>query len=396
MPSHLINFDQAATSFPKAPPVAAAVHQFLAEQGLNVGRGDYQAATELAQTVYRCRRQLAALFGERDAKRLIFSSGVTMSLNQIALGLLRPGDTVITSSMEHNSVLRPLHRLAQRGLRLIIVPAESDGCLDPERVEEAYAKERRLGHKIRAGFFTAASNLTGSRQPLQEIGQISRRYDAFYIIDAAQALGSFSLAQSELRADAFCFPGHKGLLGPQGIGGMLLSERLAETLEPVIAGGTGSYSQELEMPERLPDRFEAGTLNLPGIVGLAAALDWLQENLESGEHRLESIYAHKIQLTAYFLERLQELELPIRILGPREAERQVGVVALDIRPQDAAELATWLDDFQILTRVGLHCAPLAHETVGTYPQGAIRFSFGYANTPAEIDQALDVMMRYFA
>ncbi|MDO5737874.1 MAG: aminotransferase class V-fold PLP-dependent enzyme [Eubacteriales bacterium] len=384
----MINFDQASSSFPKAPPVPEAVYRYLKEGAFNLGRGDYQAASSIAETVYNCRLQLARLVGLEDPRQVILNAGITYSLNQIVLALIEPGDTVLCSSMEHNSVLRPLNQ--QKAAQTVIIEADSEGFIPAESLEAKLLELEEKGQKPKAAFFTAASNVSGTIQDLASMGKILKKYGVYFIVDSAQALGSCDLDITKLQAQAICFTAHKGLLGPQGLGGVFLDKEFASILKPVIAGGTGSFSQSLQMPDNLPDRFEAGTLNLPAIAGLNAALSWLLE-----ADKLEQIQAHKNELKNEFIAGIEELNCPeFEILGPSDRSRQVGVVSLTTGEIDPSALANFLAEREVLTRVGLHCAPLAHKSLGSFPQGTIRFSFGYANSKSEITKVCEYIREY--
>ena len=376
-----IYLDQACTSFPKAPGTAEAVFRYMTECGSNVSRGGYAEAYSAEELIYDTRMQLCRLFGgktEQDPKNVIFTKNVTESLNILIKGLLRPGDHVLVSSMEHNAVMRPLVQLAKRGVRFDRIPCAADGSMDPAEAEKL------IGPATKAVIMLHASNVCGTVLPVTEIGAVCRKHGIRFILDTAQTAGVLPVCMETLGADAIAFTGHKGLLGPQGTGGFLIRDGLASELEPLIAGGTGSISHTEEIPDFLPDRFEAGTLNLPGIAGLHAALEWLLAQPEG------SIAAHEKRLTAIFLEKMEEPEAEglIRIVGKHGTEGRVGVVSILPLCMDPAELAFRLDDqYGIAVRVGLHCAPAAHKTLGTWPTGTVRFSFGISNTEAEAEEA---------
>ncbi|MDO5734279.1 MAG: aminotransferase class V-fold PLP-dependent enzyme [Eubacteriales bacterium] len=405
--TQIINLDQASSSFPKAPPVAEAVFNYLQNGAYNVGRGDYQPAFALGAELFSCRRNLARLIQLDDIRRIIFTPGITFSLNLLTLGLLEPKDIVITTTMEHNSVLRPLREAESKGVDLRIVAADESGIVPLEAIKAEIAAAvkaaEKTGGRFRACFMTAASNVCGAIQPYAEVGAALASTEAFFILDSAQLLGSRDFDFKTSRVDALCFTGHKALLGPQGIGGLALSPRLAAELKPVFSGGTGSFSALERMPDKLPDRFEAGTLNLPGIVGLNAALNWLLAPSEpalpghKAGTRLAQVIAHKEELTRYFIEGLKKLRIPgLRILGPGKPEQQVAVVALSGTCADLALVADYLAEAGVLTRVGLHCAPLAHRSLNSFPEGALRFSFGYATSLEELDRALELIEAYYA
>ncbi len=371
-----IYFDQASTSFPKAPGVAKAMYDYLTNLGINVNRGCYEDAYAAEETVFNTRRLLAQLFHFPQAKNVIFTGNITQSLNMLLKGLLRPGDHVLVSSMEHNAVMRPLVQLSRTGITFDRIPCNQDGTMILEKVESM------ITPSTKAIITLHASNVCGTHMPLAELGDICHRHHLFFLVDTAQTAGIFPLDMEKLHIDGLAFTGHKGLRGPQGTGGFLVSDQLSDQMEPLISGGTGSVSHTEEVPAFLPDRFEPGTPNLPGIFGLHAAL----ESLTSSS--MEQIRTKELSLTGYFLEKLMELdpfEKHIRIIGKRDLSMRSAVVSIQTLDEDMASVAWHLDnDHHIMTRVGLHCAPNAHKTLGTYPSGTIRFSFGSENTKDEI------------
>lgn len=376
--------DNASTSFPKPACVAEAVYAYMTQMGTNAGRGEYAAAFGTDDLVFGAREKLCELLGGEDPSCVVFTRNVTEALNLVLKGSLRAGDHVVVSSMEHNAVMRPLAQLAARGVEFSRVPCAPDGTLDAADVE------RYLRQNTRMIVITHASNVCGTVLPFAEVGRIARSRGIRFVVDAAQSAGVLPVSLRDLGADAVCFTGHKGLLGPQGIGGAVLTREFAQGIEPLVAGGTGSASSSEEMPDFLPDALEAGTLNLPGIAGLSAALDWV------AERGTESILAHERRLAAAFIEGLSGLEArgAVRIVGLRGAEGRTGVVSVQTPGRELAEVAHELDArFGIQVRVGLHCAPAAHKTLGTFPTGTIRFSFGWANTEADVERALAALER---
>lgn len=379
-----IYLDQASTSFPKAPGTAEAVARFMTECGCNIGRGGYAGAYTAEEMVYDTRVQLCRLLGGKgtppDPKQVVFTRNVTESLNVLIKGLLRPGDHVLVSSMEHNAVMRPLVQTEKKGVRFTRVPCRPDGSMDPAELE------KRIEPSTRAVVMIHGSNVCGTVLPAAETGAICRRHGIRFILDTAQTAGVLPIDMEAMGIDAVAFTGHKGLLGPQGTGGFLIREDMAAETEPLIAGGTGSISHLEEVPDFLPDRFEAGTLNLPGIAGLHASLAWLAAQPEG------SVLAHELRLAERFLRRMEELEAEglVRVPGKHDMKDRLGVVPVVPLGMDPAELADRLDtEHGIATRVGLHCAPAAHRTLGTWPAGAVRFSFGVFNTEAEADEAAE-------
>lgn len=372
-----IYFDQASTSFPKAPGVAKAMYAYLTSLGTNVNRGCYEDAYAAEETVFNTRKLLAQLFHFPLTKNVILTGNITQSLNMLLKGLLRPGDHVLVSSMEHNAVMRPLVQLSRDGISFDRIPCRRDGTMILEQAEAM------IRPSTKAIITLHASNVCGTHMPLAELGDICRRHHLFFLADTAQTAGIFPLDMEQLHIDGLAFTGHKGLRGPQGTGGFLISKQLSDQMEPLISGGTGSVSHTEEVPSFLPDRFEPGTPNLPGIFGLHAALK------ELTPLSMEQIRTKELSLTGYFLEKLMELdpsEKLIRIIGRKDLSMRSAVVSIQTLDEDMASVAWHLDhDYHIMTRVGLHCAPNAHKTLGTYPAGTIRFSFGPQNTNNEID-----------
>ena len=372
-----IYFDQASTSFPKAPGVAKAMYAYLTRLGTNVNRGCYEDAYAAEETVFNTRKLLAQLFHFPLTKNVILTGNITQSLNMLLKGLLRPGDHVLVSSMEHNAVMRPLVQLSRDGISFDRIPCRRDGTMILEQAEAM------IRPSTKAIITLHASNVCGTHMPLAELGDICRRHHLFFLADTAQTAGIFPLDMEQLQIDGLVFTGHKGLRGPQGTGGFLISGQLADQMEPLISGGTGSVSHTEEVPSFLPDRFEPGTPNLPGIFGLHAALK------ELTPLSMEQIRTKELSLTGYFLEKLMELdpsEKHIRIIGRKDLSMRSAVVSIQTLDEDMASVAWHLDhDYHIMTRVGLHCAPNAHKTLDTYPAGTIRFSFGPQNTNNEID-----------
>lgn len=372
----MIYFDNGSTSFPKAPGVAEAVGEFLQNGAFNINRGNYQEAYDLEEKVLETREMLLSLFHAEKYAEVIFTPGITYSLNYFIKGFLKPGSHVLVSGMEHNAVVRPLKQLEEEGIEWEIVAADGKGKVKAADFAGA------IKENTRAVIVNHASNVCGTVAPIREIGKICREKGVVFVVDTAQSAGTLDIDFENDFIDFLAFTGHKGLLGPQGIGGFLIRKELAERITPLIAGGTGSISDQLEMPAFLPDRFESGTMNLPGIIGLHAALKYLQEK------GIEKIHEKKMELTAYFLNQVREFS-EIRIVGIPENEGRVAVVSLDFLGRDNGMVAFDLEDmYGIMTRVGLHCAPVAHQMLGTYPQGTVRFAFSTWNTQEEIDACI--------
>ena len=375
-----IYLDNGATSFPKAPGVGQAMKDYIEKVGVNINRSSYRATAQAAMSALTVRENLCRLFGfDGDCSHAIFTSGITMSLNMVMKGLLRPGDHLIISGMEHNAVARPATQLQAAGVELSIAPCNREGLIDLAKLKTLFQRNTRL---VVVQF---ASNVSGTIQPIGEIGQICRRHGVLFAVDAAQAAGHFAFNMNDLGVDAMCFTGHKGMLGPSGIGGFVLNDAMNKRLTPLIAGGTGSLSASLMMPETLPDRYESGTPNLPGIMGLGVALNYL---FETG---LSALHQREMALTGRFLEGLRG-DANIVVPGPKSPKDRVGVISVDFKNKDNAEVAFQLEQqYGILTRCGLHCAPLAHKSLGTFPEGTVRFSVGYATTDEEVDTAIQAI-----
>lgn len=374
-----IYLDNAATSFPKPPEVADAVYDYMTKVGANINRGGYEAAYDLEGLVFETREMLKDMFGGTDCKNVVFTKNVTESLNVVLKGFLKPGDHVLCSSMEHNAVMRPLVQLEGLGVQFDRVPANSNGELETDKFESM------IKPNTKAIVMTHASNLVGTINPIAEVGQLAKKHGLKLIVDAAQTAGVFPIDMHSMNIDALCFTGHKSLLGPQGIGGFILTEDMIDLIYPILSGGTGSISHTEEVPDFMPDKFEPGTMNLPGIVGLNAALKWINAR------GMDSIREHELMLTERFLDGLAPLEESglIKIYGLKGIEGRAPVVSIQTLNTDCADAAFRLDsEYGIATRVGLHCAPAAHKTIGTYPVGTLRFSFGVFNTEAEVDAAI--------
>lgn len=372
-----IYLDNGATSFPKAPGVGEAMLDYVNNIGANVNRSTYEASSEAEMVLIECRERLCTLFGTEDITHAVFTPGMTAGLNMLLKGFLSPGDHVIVSSLEHNAMMRPIRQLEAQGVEFSRIPADSRGITDPKDILPLIRPNTRLVAIMHA------SNVCGTLLPVKEISDICRERGLPVILDAAQTAGHYPVNMKELGLSALCVPGHKGLLGPQGIGALMLDEEFAKRVEPLISGGTGSASDSELLPPYMPDRFESGTLNIPGIFGLNAALRFI---LEKG---VQAFRAHEEKLTKRFTDGLEGL--PLRLAGTKDIGRRVGVISIDFTGRDNAEVAYELEKRGIMTRCGLHCAPSAHKTLGTFPQGTVRFSIGYANTEGDIDRALSAI-----
>lgn len=373
-----IYFDNAASSFPKARGVGHAVSDMLDFGAFNVGRGEYEEAYALSAQLLDTRERLKRLFSVPQNGAVCFTSGLTASINQFLKGILSPGDHVIVSSMEHNAVMRPLCTLQKNGVELSVAQCASDGTLEPEQLHAYFQKNTK------AVVCTHASNVCGTILPIGEIGAMCRERGIWFAVDAAQTAGVIPINMQSMYIDFLAFSGHKGLRGPQGVGGFAVCQPLAAQMKPLIEGGTGSRSDSEEQPDFLPDKFESGTLPLPAIIGLRQALIVLEED------GMEKSFLREMELTSHFLNGLKELP-QAKVVGIAEpsSSQRLGVVSVDFSPFDNAMLAFALErECGVMTRVGLHCAPRAHQTLGTFPQGAVRFSFGPENTLQEINKCL--------
>ena len=374
-----IYLDNASTSFPKAPTVATAMSDYITNRGININRGSYALAYDVEDIIYTTRQRLNTLFNGHDPSHVIFTQNVTMSLNMVIKGLLKSGDHVLVSSMEHNAVMRPLTQLLDKGITFDIIPCDKMGSIQLESMDNL------IRPNTVALIINHASNVCGTIQPLESIGPICKAHNLQFIVDAAQTAGVIPIDVKACHIDALCFTGHKGLLGPQGIGGIILTKEMAQTLTPLIAGGTGSFSHLETLPTHMPDAFESGTLNLPGIIGLNEGLAYIESQ------GMENIHNHELALTQAFLEGLQSID-GINIVGKQNIQDRTAVVSITIDGMDPASIAYELEStYYIMTRVGLHCAPRAHQTLGTYPEGTVRFSFGYANTLKDVESALSAL-----
>lgn len=373
----MIYFDNAATSWPKPPCVGEAMMRFMQEVGVNPGRGSYQAAIEAERVVYRAREAVARLVNMPDPLRVIFSANVTEALNLALRGLLRPGHHVVTSSIEHNAVMRPLRALERQGVSITVVPCSPTGMLDPADVRAALRPETALI------VLNHASNVIGTITPIAEVGAIAHERGIPFLVDTAQTAGVIPLDMTAMHIDLLAFTGHKALLGPMGTGGLVLGQEFDEAhLEPLVRGGTGSNSEWEEQPSFLPDKYESGTPNAVGLAGLEAGIQWV---LGRG---IEAIRAHEQALTTTLLDGLAEIP-GVTVYGPRDPALQVATVSWNIEGMDPGEVGLRLDEeYGILCRVGLHCSPAAHRTIGTFPTGTVRFGLGAMNTQEEVLEAL--------
>ena len=368
--------DNAATSFPKPDSVYRAMDKAMREIGVAPGRGGYRQSLAAARIVFAARSALARFFGVSDSSRLIFTHSATESLNIAVSGLLKPGDHVVSSSMEHNALVRPLHLMRERGVEVSFVPADRDGTVS----ERAIARAMRRNTRLVA--LAHCSNVTGNLQPIGEIARAARQGGALFLVDAAQSAGYFPLDAEGMGIDLLAAPGHKGLYGPPGTG--ILAVAPGIQLDPLLVGGTGGNASSPEQPEQMPERFESGTMNTAAIVGLKAGLDFL---LETG---MDQIRAKGKLLIEELLAGLRATP-GVVVYGPQAGERG-SAVSFNLEGHDPATLGFLFDqDYGISVRVGLHCAPEVHRTIGSYPSGTVRVSPGFFNSEADITYFLKAL-----
>lgn len=375
----IIYFDQAASSFPKPTSVADAVAQAINEYGANPGRGGHELANKAASVIYNTRLKLASLFGEKDPRNVIFCQNATHALNQAIKGFpLEKGDHIISTSYEHNSVRRPLEFLkTEKGVKVTYIESDHNGQIEKENFINAIKPETKLV------VTSHGSNLTGAIFPIEMIGSICKEKNITYIVDAAQTAGVIPIDMKKMNIDMLAFPGHKGLLGPQGTGVLIVKKNVE--LNPLFHGGTGSHSEEKDQPLERPNRYESGTLNTPGIAGLSAGID------EVNKIGINAIFQHELELTKYALEKLENLQ-GVTVFGPDRDKVRLAVISFVIDGTDVQEIAMILDShYGVALRGGLHCSPLAHETIGTIENGTLRASFGLYNTIEEIDKWIEAI-----
>ena len=377
-----VYFDNGSTSFPKAPGVAECIAEILTHGSYNINRGGYNSAYSLSDSVYLTRENLCKMMNGPKARNVVFTNNITSSLNMILKGFLKPGDHVVTSSMEHNAVMRPLVQLEQMGVKYSVAYGDEEGFVSAEAVRNAITDETK------AVVMLHASNVCGTVNDLEKIGAVCKEKGVFFICDCAQSAGVIPIDMVKMNISCLCFTGHKSLLGPQGTGGFIITPEFEQHVSPLIAGGTGSVSDSLEMPHSMPDKFESGTMNLPGIVGLGTSIQFLNEV------GIENIHKKEMEITKYFIECAKSLP-DVRIVGKKEdTVMRTAVVSLDFEKHDNAEVSYKLDDeYGIMTRCGMHCAPMAHKTLKTFPQGTVRFSFGYFSDINDVDYCMDAIKK---
>lgn len=372
----MIYLDNAATTIHKPKGVAQAMVQALSSLG-NSGRGAHEATLDASRIIYGTREKLARLFGIKDPMRIAFTCNATESLNIAINGLFEKGDHVITTMCEHNSVLRPLYRLEENGVELSILPADSKGV-------PMYGElERLIQQNTRAIVITHASNLSGNVTDLGRVSAITQKYKLLLVVDASQSAGCIPIDVEKMGIDVLCFTGHKGLMGPQGTGGIYVREGLE--IRPLKVGGSGVHSYDREHPKEMPTALEAGTLNGTGIAGLFSSLDFI---LDTG---VETIHKKEMKLAKRFFDGIKDLPEVI-VYGDWQNSERTAIVSVNLGTEESGQVSDWLwEDYGIAVRAGAHCAPLMHKALGTEKQGAVRFSFSYFNTEEEVDTAIQAL-----
>ncbi len=369
-----IYLDNAATTFPKPEEVYQAVEHALREIGVGPGRGSHRRGIAAARLVFEAREAVAALFGVKDAARVIFTHSATEALNLAVTGFLSPGDHVVSTTMEHNSLVRPLRLAEQGGVKVTWVGGDGTGLVESGRIRAAIRDDTRLVA------ITHCSNVTGAVQPIGEIGAVTRKMGVALLVDAAQSAGSIPIDVNDLGIDLLAAPGHKGLFGPQGTGVLCIAEGVK--LRPLLVGGTGGFSASSEQPEALPERFESGTPNTPGIAGLKAGVEFVLKKSVAAVRKKEK------ELVTQLCEGLAAVP-GVAVYAPRNEEDRGAAVSFTVAGRDPAEIGFRLDsEHDIAVRVGLHCAPAAHRTIGTFPGGTVRVSPGYFNSGQDIEEFL--------
>ncbi len=373
-----IYLDNASTTFPKPKNVTDAIYTFLTTIGGNPGRSNHENGMQSNRLLLEARETIASFFNFNKIENVIFTNNITTSLNILINGCAKNGDHIITSSMEHNSVLRPLINLKENGIiDLDIINADRFGFINVDDFKKAIKENTKYI------ILTQASNVTGSIQPIKEIGALCKDNNIHFILDTAQGAGVLNLDFKELNLSALAFTGHKSLFGPQGIGGFILSDELNEICNPYILGGTGSLSHSLIQPDFLPDKFESGTLNMPGIIGLMEGLKFIQSE------GLNTIYEKNKSLRDLLVSELKNID-DILLYEDISNPNYTSCISFNSKKMDTAELSFILDsDFGIKNRSGLHCAPLAHKTIGSFPTGTVRLSLSYFNTKEDIEYTID-------
>lgn len=373
----MIYLDNAATTYPKPESVYEAIMDCMKNYCANPGRAGHKLAMKAAREIYDARENIAKLFNIDNPMNIVFTNNATDSLNLAIKGAVKEGDHIITTSMEHNSVIRPIKALEKQGIENTIVLCDKDGFLKIEDLKKAIRPNTKLI------VTTHASNVCGTLIDIKSVGQVAKENNILYLVDASQTAGVYNIDTKEINVDMIAAPGHKCLLGPQGTGILYIREGL--DIDILKEGGTGSRSEDLFQPNLLPDKYESGTHNTPGIVGLNEGIKFI---LEKG---IDEIKNYEEELCQYMLDRLKEVP-DIVIYGPMDSKKRAAVISINIGNMDSGEITFILDsEYDIATRSGIHCSPLAHKTLGTIEQGAVRFSLGYFNTKEEVDTTVNAL-----
>lgn len=375
-----VYLDNGATSYPKPQSVYNSIYDYMTQVGSNVGRGASSSSLKGNQLIFEAREAISSFFNFDKIENVIFTPNITYSLNTLIGGCVQKGWHVITSVMDHNSTLRPLHKLGKEGtIELDIIDADANGFIKLDELKSKIKSNTKLI------VLSHASNVVGSIQPLKEVGSICKDNNIFFIIDSAQSAGCINVDFKDLNCSALAFTGHKSLFGPQGTGGFLINDELNEICLPLIEGGTGSASSDVYQPTFMPDKFESGTMNAPGIAGLLAGIKFIENE------GLTTIKEHEDYLAKKFIDGLLNIN-SINLYGSKETFNRTPSISVNSSKIDNSELGFLLDsEYGIITRTGLHCAPLAHKAVGSYPNGSLRFSLGYFNDEKDIDYTLSAL-----
>lgn len=376
-----VYLDNASTTFPKPKVVSDSIYNYLVNVGGNANRSNHSNALESNRELFLARERIAKFFNYDKFENVVFTNNITMSLNILIKGTLKRGDHVITSSLEHNSVVRPIISCKENlGVEVDFVNASKDGFINPNDIEKLIKKNTKLV------VVTHASNVIGTIQPIKEIGAICKKHNIFFIIDTAQSAGTVPIDFYDVGANALAFTGHKSLLGPQGIGGFIIDDKLNEICTPLLEGGTGSLSHDIHQPNFMPDKFECGTLNIPGIVGLSNGIEFINniglENIKNKNSKLYKILIKAINSMDRYT-----------VYGDISGNNSTTSISFNLDGVETSELSFYLESNGISNRSGLHCAPMCHKTIGTFPEGTVRLSISYFNTDEEIDYAISILKK---
>lgn len=375
-----IYLDNASTTFPKPKIVTDSIYNYLINIGGNANRSSYSNSVDGSRLLLQAREKISSFFNYPKPSNVVFTNNITTSLNILIKGTLHKGDHVISSSMEHNSILRPLTDCSNIGVEVSLVNADKFGFINPSDIEKEIKENTKMI------VISHASNVTGSIQNIEAIGMIAKKYNVFFVVDTAQSAGVLKIDMKAINADAIAFTGHKSLFGPQGIGGFIINDNLNECCSNLISGGSGSLSHLLEQPNFLPDKFEAGTMNMPGIIGLAKGIEFIEKI------GLDEIKKHNSLLRKKLLEGILNLD-NFKIYGSSDNKYSTTCLSINHKSLDSSELSFLLNDAGIKNRAGLHCAPLTHKTIGSFPNGTVRLSISYFNSFDDIDYTLTILKK---